>query len=234
MVGAVFGKKALQAAEPFGMKRMSDEAYNEQSVATTTEFAVPVPGDSPEVALFRPLLAKTRLETKPLRLAYSAEKDGWNARAFHAAVNAYGAAVVLGKTAGGAIFGGYNPRGWIGLGEDRNAMSAFLFTFPAGDTSRPAEKLVKVGGAGLAVIDKAESGPLFGAEGLSIPLQQGQERVGKSRLGSYYARRADGGRTLFAVGEEKRAQLVDLKVFVAAGGPEEWQLDGIVWKSSGS
>ncbi len=70
----------------------------------------------------------------------------------------------------------------------------------------------QVGGAGLAVIDKAESGPLFGAEGLSIPLQQGQERVGKSLLGSYYARRADGGRTLFAVGEEKRAQLVDLKV----------------------
>ncbi len=31
-----------------------------------------------------------------------------------------------------------------GLGEDRNAMSAFLFTFPSGDTSKPAEKLVKV------------------------------------------------------------------------------------------
>ena len=67
MVGAVFGKKALTAAEPFGMKRMSDEAYNEQSVATTTEFASPVEGDSPEVALFRPLLARTRLENKPLR-----------------------------------------------------------------------------------------------------------------------------------------------------------------------
>ena len=69
-----------------------------------------------------------------------------------------------------------------------------------------------MGGAGLAVIDKAEAGPQFGAEGLIIPLQQGQEQVGKSRLGSYYARRADGGRTLFAAGEEKRAQLVDLKV----------------------
>lgn len=66
----MFGKKALEAAEPFGMKRMSDEAYNEQSVATTTEFAAPVTGDSPEVALFRPLLAKTRLETKPLRCAW--------------------------------------------------------------------------------------------------------------------------------------------------------------------
>lgn len=49
------------------MKRMSEEALVEQYPATTTEFADPVPGDSADVALFRPLLAKTRLETVPLR-----------------------------------------------------------------------------------------------------------------------------------------------------------------------
>ena len=66
-VQMVFGKKALQAAEPFGMKRMSDQAYAEQSVATTTELALPVEGDSETVAMFRQLLAKTRLERAPLR-----------------------------------------------------------------------------------------------------------------------------------------------------------------------
>ena len=71
---------------------------------------------------------------------------------------------------------------------------------------------LQVGGAGLAVLDKAEAGPQFGAEGLTIALQPGQERLAKSRLGTYYARRADGGRSLFAAGEEKRAQLTDLKV----------------------
>lgn len=65
--GALFGNKALGAAEPFGMKRMSDEAYNEQSVATTTEFAEPVEGDTEEVTTFRSLLARTRLEKLPLR-----------------------------------------------------------------------------------------------------------------------------------------------------------------------
>lgn len=65
--GALFGSKALGASEPFGMKRMSDEAYNEQSIATTTDFADPVEGDTEEVALFRPLLAKTRLEKLNLR-----------------------------------------------------------------------------------------------------------------------------------------------------------------------
>ena len=66
-VGALFGRKALQAAEPFGMKRMSDEAYAEQSIATLTELAAPLAGDSEDVRLFRPLLARTRLEKAPLR-----------------------------------------------------------------------------------------------------------------------------------------------------------------------
>jgi hypothetical protein len=47
------------------------------------------------------------------RLAYDANRDGWSAQAFHAGVDTYGAAVVVARTAG-AIFGGYNPRGWIG------------------------------------------------------------------------------------------------------------------------
>ena len=78
---------------------------------------------------------------------------------------------------------------------------------------------MQVGGAGLAVIDKAEAGPQFGAEGLTVPLQPGQERLAKSRLGTYYARRADGGRSLFAAGEEKRAQLTDLKVCMLSRAP---------------
>ena len=65
--GALFGRKALGASEPFGMKRMSNEAYNEQSVATTAELAAPVQGDTEEIALIRPLLARTRLEKLPLR-----------------------------------------------------------------------------------------------------------------------------------------------------------------------
>jgi len=57
-----------------------------------------------------------------------------------------------------------------------------------------------------------------------------------SKLGSYYSRRPDGARNLFAAGEEvKRGKGVELKwlrTFVAAGGPENFELDGIIWKSS--
>jgi hypothetical protein len=61
------GSQALEDPEPAGMKRMSEEALAEQYPATTTEFADPVEGDTPDVAAFRPLLARTRLESRPLR-----------------------------------------------------------------------------------------------------------------------------------------------------------------------
>ena len=59
-------------------------------------------------------------------------------------VDGQGAAVVVAATAGGAVLGGYNPDGWIGLGEDRASNGAFLFTWPSGDTRKPAFKLAKV------------------------------------------------------------------------------------------
>eukprot|EP01025_Chloroclados_australasicus_P002149 TRINITY_DN104985_c0_g1_i1.p4 TRINITY_DN104985_c0_g1~~TRINITY_DN104985_c0_g1_i1.p4 ORF type:complete len:102 (-),score=23.48 TRINITY_DN104985_c0_g1_i1:242-511(-) len=84
----------------------------------------------------------------------------------------------------------------------------------------------------MAVLDKVESGPLFGPDGLRIPLAPANEKQCKSKLGSYYARRPDGGRTLFAQGENaKSTELVDLKVFVRSGDPVSWELDGIVWKT---
>ena len=52
--------------------------------------------------------------------------------------------MVLARTEGGAICGGYNPKGWIGLGEDRDAIAAFLYTWPDGDTSKRPVKLQQV------------------------------------------------------------------------------------------
>lgn len=90
------------------------------------------------------------------------------------------------------------------------------------------------------------------ASGLAIALRQGEERQAVCRLGSYYAKLPDGGRSLFAPdeGESRRGrvttQLESLRVracckgggacvaqvYVAQGGGEEWELDGIVWKST--
>lgn len=76
--------------------------------------AAPRATDDPVMKLLRPMLAGTQLEEEDLRLAYSAEEDGWTPQAFHAAVDGYGPAVVLARTKGGALIGGYNPLGYDG------------------------------------------------------------------------------------------------------------------------
>jgi hypothetical protein len=83
----------LDDPEPMGMKRMRAEEFPEVYPATTTEFAEAVEGDEEEVALFRPLLARTQLEEKELMLCFSAEECGWDADAFHRCVDSMGAAV---------------------------------------------------------------------------------------------------------------------------------------------
>lgn len=95
---------------------------------------------------------------------------------------------------------------------------------------------MQVGGPNLAVIDKPDAGPWFGAEGFTVPLKTGvpgQQQQAKSRLGTYFARLPDKTRSLFGPQDDpKKASLVSLQVWVAEGGGVEYTLDGIVWKSS--
>ena len=70
--------------------------------------------DKEGISRLRSLLAKTQLEKAPLRLAYNAEEHGWSVDAFHERVNTFGAGLLVAKTVGGTVCGGYNPRGWIG------------------------------------------------------------------------------------------------------------------------
>jgi hypothetical protein len=98
-----FGTKE---AEPFGLKRFDRDRFPELYPAVLDEFAAPVMGDLEEVALFRPLLARTQLETRPLQLVYDAERDGWSAETFHALCDRKGASVGFMGTKG-ATFGMY-------------------------------------------------------------------------------------------------------------------------------
>ncbi|GAB0496362.1 hypothetical protein MMPV_007674 [Pyropia vietnamensis] len=209
-------------AEPLGLKRFDRDRFPELYPATLTESAPPVDGDDAEVATFRPLLARTQLAARPLRLVYDADADGWTATAFHAAVDRGGASVMVARTAGGAVVGGYNPKGWVGYGEARGSIAAFLFTWPDGDTTRRPVKLRKVGRGAMAVIDKPEDGPTFGADALVVPLQppraawatDERDRLARSKLGSYYERMPNGRNHLFAPTESgSGVTLVALRVY---------------------
>eukprot|EP00752_Nemacystus_decipiens_P009521 g8510.t1 len=218
----VFGNK--NDAPGGDLERITVKKFPDQYPAEKVLQAEPVQGDSKDVAVIRPLLKQTELEFRKLKLVYDARRNGWKPAAFHKGVDFKGPGLVVAKTKGGAVVGGYNPKGWVGYGEYRPGLSAFLFTWRDGDTSKRAMKLRKIGGAGLAVWDKPECGPLFGSDGFGVGLQKGSERLGRSKLGSYYERlpAAYGGSSLFAPGDNGgTAEIVDLKAYVGVYAKDE-------------
>ena len=143
--GFFFGKKE---EEPMGMKRFGRERFPEQYPAVKDEWAEPVDSDSADknMQTIRPFLKNTNLEGRGLKLSYDANRDGWDAISFHEKCDRLGGGVVLCETRMGIVCGGYNPKGWVGYGEARGSIAAFLFVvggkFAA--AGAPGTKLQKV------------------------------------------------------------------------------------------
>ena len=144
-----FGKKE---DEPMGMKRFGREKFPEQYPAVIDEWAEPLATDDKDMAVLRPMLKNTNLETRSLKLTYSANRDGWNPVAFHKKVDKLGGGIVVCTTTDGLVCGGYNPKGWVGYGEARGSIAAFLFVFKTGTADLPT-KLRKIGGPSFAQQD---------------------------------------------------------------------------------
>jgi len=204
-----FGKKE---ESPMGLKRFGRENFPEQYPAVVDEWADPVATDDSDMKLLRPLLKKTNLEFRGLKLTYSANHDGWSNIAFHNKVDKLGGGLVVCTTTDGLVCGGYNPKGWVGYGEARGSIAAFLFVYKSGLTELPF-KLRKVGGPSLAQQDLPEIGPSFGADSLVIMLDESNPKVARSKLGSYYERFPSGTNTLFGKKRGASVQLKDLKVY---------------------
>jgi len=204
-------------AEPLGLTRMSVETAPDQYPADVTGRAEAVAGDDEECARFvRPTLKQTGLERRELQLVYEAKRDGFTPEAFHRAVDRRGPGIVLAVSTSGLRFGGYNPKGWVGYGEYRPGLSAFLYVWK-GDR---LVKLRKVGGAGMCVVDKPEEGPMFGAEGLCVPMRASSPRRARVKLGPYYERMPGGGTTLFDDGE-MAVDLANLLVYTGVYAEDE-------------
>jgi TLD len=180
------------------------------------EWADPVDSDTSEMAIIRPLLKNTALETQALRITYDANKQGWSASAFHHAVDNQGEGLVVCKTTSGLVVGGYNPKGWSGSDKYFRSTDAFVFVKQQEDTNhdQPFIKLRKVGGDGMHQRDIPERGPAFG-DALIIQLRDDFNHDPKfviSELGKSCERFPDGTNSLFGnnVGS---ADLFDLKVY---------------------
>ena len=73
---AIFGAKEQ---EPLGLKRFDRDRFPELYYGTLDEFADPVQSDDELAAAFRPMLARTQLQTRAVQLLYDANRDGWSA-----------------------------------------------------------------------------------------------------------------------------------------------------------
>ena len=211
--------------ESVGLSRFNRDTLPENYPATKTEFIEEcLPSDKDQdMKLLRPLLARTNLRDRKLKLAYSSKRDGFNSQSFHKKVDALGPAIVLVRTVDGVTCGGYNPCGWVNLGEARGNIAAFLFLIDEdGKGKGPGNryiKLQKIGGAGMAQVDDG-GGPKFGAEGLTIPLLKANPKVIRSKLGLYYENLPDGGRTL--LGDKKmESEISEFKVYVGDWSGED-------------
>lgn len=215
----------LPKPEDLGLTRFTKESLPEKFPATKTEWAALLPSDAddPNTSLVRQTLRNTNLESRPLVLAYSAERDGWKANVFHSKVDFRGPGVVLCRTKSGGVFGGYNACGWVNLGESRGCIASFLFVWPGAPANLEARpiKLQKIGGASMAQLDDG-GGPRFGAEGLTVPLESrtgvNAKRV-LSKLGLYYENMPDGKRSLLP-NARAEDELESLYVYVGDFGAD--------------
>lgn len=192
------------------------ERWPEQYAAVLDEVAAPLAGDEGVALRVRPLLARTQLEARPLRVAYDAARDGWSPAAFHGAVDASGAAVVYARTTRGLELGGYNPKGWASMGNARPSPAAFLFAFDRGEGEpMPATKLRSAShiGCNSVAFDAPTKGIDFGVEAFAVPLREDEPRRARSKLGVYYEKRPDGGETLWTGGASS-VELDELLVLV--------------------
>jgi hypothetical protein len=188
--------KAL-SAEKKRQQARGERSYPESNAATYELLDVGLPFEFGVASTVRPLLKQTQLESRPLQVAYDANKHGYSAQTFHQKVDGKGAAVILCK-AQGKWFGAYNPRGWASLGGSRPSRAAFCF-YQKGLLGNSWQKLRALGGGGNACgNDLFDRGIYIGAESLVIPLEvNNNPRNVASRLGSF-----------FETGPERRSTLL--------------------------
>lgn len=199
------------------------------------DFAAPVSGDGKEEALLRPLLRLTQLEVQKLKLVYNSRQDGFSATKWHSKVDSQGPCIVVAKTAGGALCGGFAPKGVTGDGQARGAPGAFLFTWPDGDTSKPAIKIPVNRNLGIfsnangAVLNAIDDGIAFGTSDFVVKMATEGDCTAISKLGQEYQKKVD---TLFAPEDDSEsATLTELRTYIGVWEPLVGVKNPIPWAS---
>ncbi|KAH8077528.1 hypothetical protein JL720_9908 [Aureococcus anophagefferens] len=211
LFGMIFGE--IEDA-PAGFTRMTVETQPDQYPAETAATAAAADGDDGTRGCGRRCCRRSSRGCPCTRSTTATSTAGRPARSTRPWTGGPGVAL---RGRGRQRFGGYNAKGWVGYGEYRPGLSNFLFAWnKAGENF---VKLPKVGGAGMGVVDKPEQGPMFGAEGLCVPMRAENPRLARCKLGPYYAR-MKGGRGSMLRDGEPGSMVKRMTVYVGNWGAE--------------
>eukprot|EP00928_Gymnodinium_smaydae_P067499 TRINITY_DN50484_c0_g1_i1.p1 TRINITY_DN50484_c0_g1~~TRINITY_DN50484_c0_g1_i1.p1 ORF type:complete len:699 (-),score=66.29 TRINITY_DN50484_c0_g1_i1:80-2008(-) len=145
-----------------------------------------------------------------VRLIYRASRDGFDASAFHSKCDGWSNTVVVAKSCGGYLFGGYSgSTPWSSNGNYVASEGSFLFRL-AGPGSHGPSKHEVYQNHQHALYCTADAGPTFGG---GYDLQFQNKGIVLMNLGHTYSNQTGSGSTFSSLAESMTVTVTDYEVF---------------------
>ena len=155
----------------------------------------------------------TWLPDKTWTLLYRASRDGWAVQRFHELCDNKGPTVVVAKSGGGHIFGGYTEKSWTSPGGYQECRESFLFRLSGPGVAQPSlHRIFQYHQAGIHY--NVGYGPTFGG-GHDVHFQpSGAAMQVIFNIGHTYNQTGEAGSGSFSyLAEAQTVNLTDYEVF---------------------
>lgn len=152
-------------------------------------------------------------QTAELQLLYRASRDGFGATEFHRLCDRQGATVVIAKSCGGYIFGGFTEKPWdANLNGYCDCTQSFLFRLAGPEVSAPSKHPMYQNHCN-GIYCHTSCGPTFGG-GHDMQIQSGTGQSSKVsfNVGHTYNKAGEGA-SLNTLAESSSVSVTDYEVF---------------------
>jgi len=156
------------------------------------------------VGMVREVQQRDRLE-----LLFRATRDGFDAATFHRLCDQRGPTLVVARSVGGYVFGGYTDTSWDSSGRSTRGFKAFLFLLDGPGASSSVHSTLP---GGYSMFCSQSWGPTFGSSYLNPDLCIDGTSA-SMYLGQAYSARGRDGCERRCLAESSNVELADYEVF---------------------
>ncbi|CAE7345534.1 KCTD12 [Symbiodinium natans] len=153
-----------------------------------------------------------------LNLLYRASRDGFSHQAFHQKCDAQGPTVLVARSAGGHLFGGYTETPWdssVAGGQYKPCTESFLFRLAGPGTVQPSKHKIFQNHPQGIYCHPGHSATFGGGHDMRVYPQGAAAQVAFSMGNTYSSASPQGNFTFLA--ETQQAVVTDVEVFAVAG-----------------